>query len=101
QIQAVWSAVHYNIGAVFVVLANGGYAVMDVIAGLEGGSGPWPGFHDIRLADVARGFGCPARRIETYDELVSTLDALVPTLHDRTEPLLLDVAVTPTRTFNY
>ncbi|HEX6762503.1 MAG TPA: thiamine pyrophosphate-dependent enzyme [Gaiellaceae bacterium] len=101
QIQAVWSAAHYNIGAVFVVLANGGYAVMDVIAGLDGGSGPWPGFDDIRLADVARGFGCPARRIETYDELASSLDELVPTLHERREPLLIDVAITPTRTFNY
>jgi benzoylformate decarboxylase len=101
QIQAVWSAVHYNIGAVFVVLANGGYAVMDVLAELQGGAGPWPGFADIRLADVARGFGCPARRIETYDELVSTLDELVPTLHDRTEPLLLDIVIEPTRTFNY
>jgi benzoylformate decarboxylase len=101
QIQAVWSAVHYNIGAVFVVLANGGYAVMDVLAELQGGSGPWPGFADIRLADVARGFGCPARRIETYDELVSTLDELVPTLHDRTEPLLLDVVIAPTKAFNY
>jgi benzoylformate decarboxylase len=101
QIQAVWSAVHYNIGAVFVVLANGGYAVMDVLAELQGGSGPWPGFADIRLADVARGFGCPARRIETYDELVSTLDELVPTLHDRTEPLLLDVVIAPTMAFNY
>jgi benzoylformate decarboxylase len=101
QIQAVWSAVHYNIGAVFVVLANGGYAVMDVLAELQGGSGPWPGFADIRLADVARGFGCPARRIETYEELVSTLDELVPTLHGRTEPLLLDVVIAPTRAFNY
>ena len=91
QIQAVWSAAHYNIGALFVVLSNGGYAVMDVLAELQGGSGPWPGFAEIELAAVARGFGCPARRIETYDELVATLDEVVPTLADRTEPLLLDV----------
>jgi benzoylformate decarboxylase len=101
QIQAVWSAVHYNIGALFVVLSNGGYAVMDVLAGLHGGSGPWPGFGEIELAAVARGFGCPARRIETYDELTTTLDEVVPTLTDRTEPLLLDVVIEPTRTFNY
>jgi benzoylformate decarboxylase len=101
QIQAVWSAAHYNIGAVFVVLSNGGYAVMDVLAGLQGGAGPWPGFGEIELAAVARGFGCPARRIETYDELTATLDEVVPTLGDRTEPLLLDVVVEPTRAFNY
>ena len=64
QIQAVWSAAHYNIGALFVVLSNGGYAVMDVLAERHGGSGPWPGFGEIDLAAVARGFGCPARRID-------------------------------------
>jgi benzoylformate decarboxylase len=101
QIQAVWSAAHYNIGAVFVVLSNGGYAVMDVLADRHGGSGPWPGFGEIELAAVARGFGCPARRIETYDELTATLDDIVPTLGDRTEPLLLDIVVEPTRAFNY
>jgi benzoylformate decarboxylase len=101
QIQAVWSAAHYNVGAVFVVLSNGGYAVMDVLAELQGGSGPWPGFPEVELAAAARAFGCPARRIETYDELVATLDEVVPTLRDRTEPLLLDVVIAPTRTFNY
>jgi benzoylformate decarboxylase len=101
QIQAVWSAAHYNIGAVFVVLSNGGYAIMDVLAERQGGAGPWPGFAEIELAAVARGFGCPARRIETLTELVGALDEVVPTLGDRTEPLLLDVAVAPTRAFNY
>ena len=80
QIQAVWSAVHYSIGALFVVLSNGGYAVMDVLAERHGGSGPWPGFGEIDLAAVARGFGCPARRIDTYDELTTALDEVVPTL---------------------
>jgi benzoylformate decarboxylase len=101
QIQAVWSAAHYNIGTVFVVLSNGGYAVMDVLAGLHGGSGPWPGFGEIELAAVAQGFGCPARRIRTFEELTTTLDEVVPTLADRSEPLLLDVVIEPTRAFNY
>jgi benzoylformate decarboxylase len=74
---------------------------MDVLAGLQGGSGPWPSFPEVELAAAARAFGCPARRIETYDELVATLDEVVPTLHERTEPLLLDVVIEPTRTFNY
>jgi benzoylformate decarboxylase len=101
QIQAVWSAAHYNVGAVFVVLSNGGYAVMDVLAELQGGSGPWPAFPEVNLAAAARAFGCPARRIETYDELVETLEEVIPTLRNRTEPLLLDVVIAPTRTFNY
>jgi len=101
QIQAVWSAAHYNIGVLFVVLSNGGYAVMDVLAERHGGSGPWPGFGEIELATVARGFGCPARRIAKHDELTTALDEVVPTLADRTEPLLLDVVIEPTRAFNY
>ena len=43
QIQAVWSAAHYNVGAVFVVLSNGGYAVMDVLARTAGRLGPLAG----------------------------------------------------------
>jgi benzoylformate decarboxylase len=74
---------------------------MDVLAELQGGSGPWPSFTEIELAAVARGFGCPARRIETHEELVAALDEIVPTLRTRTEPLLLDVVIAPTRTFNY
>ena len=37
-IQALWSAAHYGVGAVFVILANGGYTVMDRLAELQGGS---------------------------------------------------------------
>jgi benzoylformate decarboxylase len=99
QIQAVWSALRYRAGALFVVLSNGRYAVMDRLAEKHGGSGPWPSFEEIELAAVARGFGCPARRIETHDELEAVLDEVVPTLRDRQEPLLLDVVVAPTGAF--
>lgn len=99
QIQAVWSAVHYGAGPLFVVLSNGGYAIMDRLAEAAGGSGPWPSFSEIELAAVARGFGCPARRIETHDELEAVLDEVVPSLAERREPLLLDVVVAPTGAF--
>jgi benzoylformate decarboxylase len=75
--------------------------VMDVLAERHGGSGPWPGFGEIDLAAVARGFGCPATRIDTYEGLTTALAEVVPTLGDRTEPLLLDVVIEPTRAFNY
>ena len=32
QIQALWSAARYGVGVLFVVLANGGYAIMDRLA---------------------------------------------------------------------
>jgi benzoylformate decarboxylase len=95
-IQGVWSAAHYRIGAIFVVLSNGGYAIMDRLAEAHGDAGPWPSFHEVELAAVARGFGCPATRITTHDELEQILNEIVPTLGERTEPHLLDVAVQPT-----
>lgn len=94
-IQALWSAAHYRVGVLFVILHNGGYAVMDRLASLQGGSGPWPGFDEIDPATIARGFGCPARTITSHDELVRVLDEVIPTLGERTEPLLLDVHVEP------
>ena len=97
-IQTLWSTVHYGAGVLFVILSNGGYAIMDRLAERHGLDAPWPPF-DVDVAAVARGFGCPARRITTHDELVAALDEVVPTLATRTEPLLLDVEIAPTRTF--
>jgi len=96
-IQALWSAAHYGAGALYVVLANGGYAVMDRLAEDKGG-GPWPGF-DVDISGLARSFGCPARRIETHDELLRTLDEVLPDLAGRREPLLLEVVVAPDEAF--
>jgi benzoylformate decarboxylase len=98
-IQALWSAAHYRVGVLFVILSNGGYAIMDRLAERAGGESPWPGFDEVDVAAVARGFGCSARRIATHGELVSALDEVVPTLSTRDEPLLLDVAIAPTEHF--
>lgn len=92
-IQALWSAAHYRVGALFVILHNGGYAVMDRLASIQGGAGPWPGFAEIDPATLAQGFGCPSRRVTSHAELLAVLDEVIPTLSDRTEPLLLDVYV--------
>jgi benzoylformate decarboxylase len=48
---------------------------------------------------MARAQGCAAQSIAQYDELVETLDGVVPELATREEPLLLDVAIAPTSTF--
>jgi benzoylformate decarboxylase len=101
NISALWTAAHYRVGALFVVLSNGGYAVMDILAERQGTSGPWPGFPEVEIAAVARGFGCPAWRISTLAELLASLDEVVPTLDRRDEPLVLDVEVTATRAFEY
>ena len=44
-------------------------------------------------------FGCPARTIGSYDELVQVFDEVVPALASREGPLLIDVAVAPNETF--
>ena len=98
-IQALWSAAHYRVGVLFVILSNGGYAVMDRLAEQHGGTPPWPGFA-VDVAAVARAFGCPARRITEHGELLATLDEVVPALAGRDEPLLLDVVVEPDPTFD-
>jgi benzoylformate decarboxylase len=100
-ISALWSAAHYGVGALFVILSNGGYAVMDILAERHGGAGPWPGFPELSVATLASGFGCPSRRIAGEDELIAALDEAVPTLAAREAPLVLDVEIAPTRTFEY
>jgi benzoylformate decarboxylase len=92
-IQGLWTAARYGVGAVFVVMANGRYAIMDQLAARHGAPGAWPSFGEVDIAGVARGLGCPAERVTTHEELTSALDAVVPTLRSRREPLVLDVRV--------
>ncbi|WP_247196952.1 thiamine pyrophosphate-dependent enzyme [Streptomyces sp. GESEQ-35] len=99
QIQALWTAAHYGVGAVFVVLANGRYAVMDKLADQHGGKAPWPSFEEVSVAGLAESLGCPARRITEYADLCATLDTLCADLPDRTEPLVLEVSVSAEGTF--
>jgi len=94
-IQGLWSAAHYHLGVLFVVLSNGRYAVMDRLAEKQGGTAPWPAFEEVDICGLSLALGCPAQRIETHEDLVRTLAAIVPGLADRTEPLVLDVTVVP------
>jgi benzoylformate decarboxylase len=98
SIQALWSAAQYRAGALFVILANGGYAIMDRLAEQAGGSAPWPGF-SVDVAGLARALGCPARTVSGHDELLQVLDEVLPRLAYRDEPLLLEVVVAQDATF--
>ena len=95
SIQALWTAARYRIGVLFVILANGGYAIMDRLAEQQGGDRAWPGFGDIDIAGLATSLTCPALRVTGHDELLATLDDVIPGLASRTEPLLLEVVVAP------
>ncbi len=97
--QALWSAAHYRVGALIVVLANGGYAIMDRLAETQGDAAPWPQLTGIDIAGLSRALGCHAERITTPAELESTFDEVVPDLAERDEPLLLEIAVAPDERF--
>jgi benzoylformate decarboxylase len=96
QIQALWSAARYRAGVLFVVLTNGGYAIMDRLAERSGAPGPWPRI-DVDISAMARALGCEAMRVERHDELLERLDA---ELGHRDAPLVLEVAVAPDETFD-
>ncbi len=92
-IQALWSAAHYGVGVLLIVMANGRYAVMDGLARARGGTAAWPAFEAVDIAGIARCFGCASVRIETHSELVGALDDVLPGLAGRQTPLLLEVVV--------
>jgi benzoylformate decarboxylase len=94
-IQALWTAARYEVGVLLIVMANGGYAVMDALARERGTEPAWPAFGAIDIAGIARCLGCPSRRVKTHDELINTLDEVTRSLTDRAEPLLVEVAVAP------
>ena len=98
SIQSLWSAAQYGAGALFVILSNGGYAVMDRLTEQHGGTAPWPGF-GVDVAGLAVAFGCPARTVREHDDLLRVLDEVVPGLADRDEPLLLEVVIAPDESF--
>jgi benzoylformate decarboxylase len=94
-IQGLWTAAREGIGALWIVMANGRYTVMNRLAEMAGADGPWPAFEEVDVAAIARGFGCPAKRISAHDDLIATLDEVLPTLAQRTEPLVLAVDIDP------
>ncbi len=98
-IQALWSAASYEVGAIFVVLANGGYRVMDRLAKAYDEAAPWPAFGAIDITAIAQAQGCPARRVETFAELGAALDEALDGIRERREPLLLEVVIEPDREF--
>ena len=98
QIQALWSAAAYGAGVLFIVLRNGGYAIMDRLAERAGNAGPWPALDAIDIAAMARAQGCEARRVEAHDDLLRALDDVEPR-QDRSTPLLLEVVVAQDETF--
>jgi benzoylformate decarboxylase len=49
----------------------------------------------IDVAGLAESFGCATTRIAGHASLLETFDEVLPSLGDREEPLLIEVAVEP------
>lgn len=94
-IQGLWSAARYGVGVVFVVISNGQYGVMDAQARWQSQPSPWPQFPGLDYAAIARGMGCPAVRVETFEQMAEALEPALAGLADRSEPLLVEVVVAP------
>ena len=92
-IQALWSAAHYEVGVLLIVMANGRYAVMDGLARAHNAPGAWPAFGSIDIAGMARCLGCPSVNVDTHDALLATFDEVLPGLAERREPLLVEVSL--------
>jgi benzoylformate decarboxylase len=100
QIQAVWSAQRYGVGVIFIVMVNGGYAIMDRLAERHGQQGPWPAIDDVDVGGLARSLGCDTMRVGDHDALEAALDELTAGLAERRSPLLLEIVVEQDRVFN-
>jgi benzoylformate decarboxylase len=92
-IQALWSAAHYEVGVLLIVMANGRYAVMDGLARAAKATAAWPAFGSIDIAGMARCLGCPAINVATHEQLLETFDEVLPGLARRQEPLLVEIAL--------
>ena len=85
SIQSLWSAARYGVGALFVILANGGYAVMDRLAEMQGEHAAVAGVRGDRHRGAWRGRS--AARRETGRDATTSCCArstrCVPGLADR------------------
>jgi benzoylformate decarboxylase len=100
SIQGLWSARHYKVGALFIILNNGRYAVMDRLAEKSGSAEPaWPPFDDIDFVDLSQSLGVEATRLSDYATMRRTLEEIVPTLATRNDPHVLVIDVEPEQHF--
>jgi len=93
NIQALWSAQTYDANAIFIIMDNGRYAVMDRLAKLRNAKPAWPAFEDINVVGLAESFGCEAQRITSIAEFDAALDAALLRRGKPGPPLVLDVVV--------
>lgn len=91
--QALWSAQKYGARAIFIIMNNGRYAVMDRLAKAHDSTPVWPAFEDIDFVGLSRSLGCPARRVSSSAELSDALDEALTSSSPNAGPMVLEVAI--------
>ena len=101
QIQALWSAARYGAGVLFIVLVNGGYAIMDRLAERNGAPARGRRSTPSTSARWRARSGATPSAIEGHAELLERLDAeLGDARRPRRRRSLLEVVVAPDATFD-
>lgn len=93
-IQSLWTAANLGIGVMFVVMANGRYAVMDRLAEQADGKPPWPAFPEVSVGGMAESLGCRVVKVARRDALEEVLTEATTALDRLDHPLVVEVAVT-------
>lgn len=92
-IQSLWTAAREDVGVLFLVMANGGYAVMDRLAERIHGKPPWPSFPELSAGRLADALGCRVVRVDDRDGLEGALAEAARRLEEPGGPLVVEVAV--------
>ncbi|MFT7836026.1 benzoylformate decarboxylase [Saccharothrix sp. BKS2] len=90
-LHALWTAAQHNLPVTFIIPNNSGYLSLKYYLD-ENSQKAWHSGWDlsgVNMAELARGFGCPAERIESPESLRASLKAAL----NADGPVLLDVVV--------
>ena len=99
QITALWSAASYGVGVLFVVLVNGGYAIMDRLAERNGSAARGRGWTDRHRRAGARAGLRERARLDPRRAARAARRAAAGARRPH-EPLLLEVVVAQDATFD-
>lgn len=92
-LQALWSAARYHVDVTYVVLDNGRYGILGLLAERDGAGGTVPGIDlpGLDIVGAARSLGCDGEAVEKAEELSGALERASRT----GRPFVLDVHVDP------
>ena len=91
-ITAFWTAAAYDVPVTFLVLRNSEYAILKWFSLAEGVEGaPGLDLPALDVSSVAEGYGVPAKRVETGEELREALGSQIGS----GKPGVVEVGVAP------